>query len=410
MRPGSWGIALLAATPALACSSSPALGPESPPGPTRADTSVAGTSYRAIGLAVGDVDACVILDDHKLKCWGLNGESELGYGDTTPRGGSPGDMGDALPTVDLGTGRTAQQISVGHYGTCALLDDGGVKCWGSVVGQPGAWHSPMGDALREQPVPAGRRVVSVTTGHNFPLGILDDGRGVVWSDGNAVIPDFHTPSPIKQAAHGLDCTAVLFEDGTDTIFFLPLADPPAPSLPFDIAALSITGDEEELCGRLADGRVTCQSRGSFPVLATDTQAVAVGVNAPKCVLTNDGGVWCRYDDYLGCDVDDPGLTYWCVGQPKDGLIQVRLPQPAVTIGAGMWSACALLTDGSVWCWGSFDEGIDPYNPNALIRAPHDLSDQPWLGAAVAVTTDATGRRVYAGWSAIDLGTHRSGTP
>ena len=36
----------------------------------------------------------------------------------------------AIATVDLGTGRRARQITAGCWHTCALLEDGDVKCWG----------------------------------------------------------------------------------------------------------------------------------------------------------------------------------------------------------------------------------------------------------------------------------------
>ena len=40
------------------------------------------------------------------------------------------EMGDFLPSVDLGTGRTATAIAVGNTHSCALLDNASVKCWG----------------------------------------------------------------------------------------------------------------------------------------------------------------------------------------------------------------------------------------------------------------------------------------
>ena len=39
-------------------------------------------------------------------------------------------MGDNLPVVDLGTGKTAKQVSVASYHACAILNDDTVKCWG----------------------------------------------------------------------------------------------------------------------------------------------------------------------------------------------------------------------------------------------------------------------------------------
>jgi alpha-tubulin suppressor-like RCC1 family protein len=45
-------------------------------------------------------------------------------------GDAANEMGDNLPIVDLGTGRTATAISLGNGHTCAMLDNGFVKCWG----------------------------------------------------------------------------------------------------------------------------------------------------------------------------------------------------------------------------------------------------------------------------------------
>ena len=46
-----------------------------------------------------------------MKCWGYNLYGQLGQGDTETRGDVAGELGDALPPIDLGTGRTALAIS-----------------------------------------------------------------------------------------------------------------------------------------------------------------------------------------------------------------------------------------------------------------------------------------------------------
>jgi alpha-tubulin suppressor-like RCC1 family protein len=71
-----------------------------------------------------------LLDDASIKCWGFNNGGQLGLGDTADRGDQPGEMGDALAAVSLGTAHTALAVATGNYHTCALLDDGLVKCWG----------------------------------------------------------------------------------------------------------------------------------------------------------------------------------------------------------------------------------------------------------------------------------------
>ena len=92
-----------------------------------------------------------------MRCsWGRNCNGQGGFGDIETYGDDPDEMGDNLPFVDLGTGRSAVSLSAGDAHTCALLDNGAVKCWGKgYFGQLGLerWHSigqtsgQMGDNL-----------------------------------------------------------------------------------------------------------------------------------------------------------------------------------------------------------------------------------------------------------------------
>jgi alpha-tubulin suppressor-like RCC1 family protein len=94
-----------------------------------------GTGIKATAIASGYFHTCAILDNSSIKCWGLNDSGQLGIGDTGNRGDLSHDsgevmMGNRLPAVDLGAGRTARAITAGDSHTCALLDDFSVKCWG----------------------------------------------------------------------------------------------------------------------------------------------------------------------------------------------------------------------------------------------------------------------------------------
>jgi uncharacterized protein YjdB len=115
-----------------------------------------GANRTVKAIATGFENACAILDDDGLKCWGRGGEGALGYGDTTTRGDDPGEMGDVLPYVDLGSGRTAKRLAVGDRFACAVLDNDRIKCWGdNTYGQLGLGDNQtrgnqpgqMGDAL-----------------------------------------------------------------------------------------------------------------------------------------------------------------------------------------------------------------------------------------------------------------------
>jgi alpha-tubulin suppressor-like RCC1 family protein len=84
-----------------------------------------GTGRTAKRLSAGQYHVCAILDNDTVKCWGYNNYGQLGYGDTASRTAP-----DPTATVNLGTGRTAVQIVAGYNHTCAQLDDGSIKCWG----------------------------------------------------------------------------------------------------------------------------------------------------------------------------------------------------------------------------------------------------------------------------------------
>ncbi len=88
-----------------------------------------GSGRTAVAISAGDAHTCAILDNGSVRCWGFAGDGELGYGNTNPIGDNetPG----SVAPVDLGSGRTAVAISAGGAHTCAMLDNGGVRCWGS---------------------------------------------------------------------------------------------------------------------------------------------------------------------------------------------------------------------------------------------------------------------------------------
>jgi alpha-tubulin suppressor-like RCC1 family protein len=114
-----------------------------------------GPGRTAKAITAGDDHTCAILDDGSVECWGDGANGELGYGGTTNVGDSqtPGSVGPA----DLGPGRTAAAISAGGTHTCALLDNGSVRCWGSdTYGQLGYCStSNVGDSSGNTPDTAG---------------------------------------------------------------------------------------------------------------------------------------------------------------------------------------------------------------------------------------------------------------
>ena len=140
-------------------------------------------------IAVNSGHTCAVLNTHDVKCWGNNQYAQLGLGDVVFRGDHPGELGDALPTVDLGTGRTATYVVEGSRHTCALLDNSKVKCWGWNPSGPlglgdtdtrGDAPGEMGDSLSTVDVGTGRTVLELAAGSFFTCARLDDDEIKCW--------------------------------------------------------------------------------------------------------------------------------------------------------------------------------------------------------------------------------------
>jgi alpha-tubulin suppressor-like RCC1 family protein len=71
----------------------------------------------------GRSHTCALLSTGGVKCWGYNGQGQLGYGNTA------GLNQPSTSTVDLG-GASAYTLSAGGFHTCALLSTGKARCWG----------------------------------------------------------------------------------------------------------------------------------------------------------------------------------------------------------------------------------------------------------------------------------------
>jgi len=152
-----------------------------------------GTDRYAKAVVAGYEHTCALLDDDSVKCWGYNFYGQLGLGDQFNRGDGPGEMGDNLPTVDLGLGRSAKALQGGAFHTCALLDDDSIKCWGSndsgdlglgSTAPRGDAVGEMGDSLPTVDLGPGRYATALSAGHFYNCALLDDDSVKCWGQGS----------------------------------------------------------------------------------------------------------------------------------------------------------------------------------------------------------------------------------
>ncbi len=325
-----------------------------------------GTNVSARALGTGRFFSCAALTDGRLKCWGWNNEGQLGQGDTQQRGDEPGEMGNALPPINLGAGRTVKTVVGGGYHLCAILDNDRVKCWGEGLalglgeeGAPrGAAPGQMGDALPYVDLGAGRTAKAIALGYQTTCAILDDDRVKCWGDNSVgklglgdelprgfaagemgdALPyvNLGTGRTAKGIAVGLEHVCALLDNGRVKCWggggWLGLGDANArgdgpnemgDALPYvelgPDAALQVVTNEQTTCARLVGGKVKCWGDNRYGQLGLgDTSTRGDGPNEMGALLP---------------------------------VIDLGSGRTAASIVVGFGHACASLDNRQVKCWG-----------------------------------------------------------
>lgn len=330
-----------------------------------------GTGRKVLQVVAGQWHTCARLDDHSVKCWGPNNLGQLGLGDTNNRGGNPGDMGDNLPVVNLGTNRIALELAAGGVHTCARLDNNSVKCWGyNNMGQLG-----LGDTLTRGDEPG-------EMGDNLPAVLLGSGRSAreLAAGFNA-----HTCARLNDATvkcWGYNLYGQLGQGHNNN-----LGDNagemgnalPAIELGTGRTALGIEAGYNHVCARLDDESVKCWGsndsgelglgdadyRGdnanemgdNLPAIDLGTSRTALGLslgNSLSCVRLDNDTLKCWGDNIRGqLGQGDQIFRGNNSNEIGDALPAIDFGTNRTIRGAstGDWHSCALLDDNSIKCWG-----------------------------------------------------------
>ena len=288
-------------------------------------------------LVLGNYHTCAISGDDRIKCWGSNQLGQLG----------PGVTGDVhAPGDDLALrGRAVAALAAGDDHTCALLEDGAVKCWGrNDAGQLGTGDlvnrgdgpGQLGDALLA--VSLGAPAIAVAAGAAHTCAVTNDGAVRCWGAGDA-----------GQLGTGNDASALA---------------PPAPAIALPGPAISVAAAADASCALLASGDVACWGAGGrgqlgsgdltgraapAGVVSLPAKATALAAGAHHvCALLASGRIAC----WGANDSGQLGL-----GDTMDRSRPSLLDAGAArVVAAGGDTTCALVAGGAVLCWGANDRG------------------------------------------------------
>ena len=283
----------------------------------------------ATAIATGGSHTCALVSGGKVSCWGWNVFGELGDGIY--------DNSNVPVRVTGLTGAIA--IAAGYLHTCALLSGGTVQCWGdSQYGKLGDGSSGSSSTVPVS-VSGLSGVTAIAAGGGHTCALLSGGTVQCWGYGDG--------GQLGNGASGIFSFSSVPVSVTDLT---------------EVTAIAAgTGDT---CALITGGTVQCWGRNTWGELGDGTpnnSNVPVSVSsltgvtgiAPggghTCALISGGTVQCWGYNYYG----ELGNGTSTNSPPYGSYVPVGVVSltGVTAITAGQDHTCALLSGGTVQCWG-----------------------------------------------------------
>jgi alpha-tubulin suppressor-like RCC1 family protein len=285
----------------------------------------------AVAVTTGGYHSCALLRDGTVQCWGMNEVGELGDG-TTNLSTTP---------VTVSGITTATAVAAGYKHVCALLQDGTVQCWGddsygelgdgnTVLQTQRGGQSTAHSSIRVTVVGINTAVAITSSDGYHSCAVLQDGTVKCWGDNSAgqigdgtrataAMPvavagittaaavtsgDFHTCALLRDST--VDCWGLNFSgqlgDGTGFDSYTPV------QVSGISTAVAVSAGVIHTCAVLQNGAAECWGHNSSGQIGDGTTTnrlapVAVGGvstaigpvaagNNDSCVLLQNGFVKC----------------------------------------------------------------------------------------------------------------------
>lgn len=312
---------------------------------------------KVIQLASGEYHTCALLNSGQVRCWGSNEFGQLGHENIIPVGNKASPYSFIFQAGSVDLGGFAIEIAAGKNHTCALLDTGKVRCWGAnQQGQAGySIFTNLGDDVGETPALLG----------DVPL----DGHVIYISTGY-----YNTCALLMNGE--VRCWGSF---GTGTTGYVNPAN--SRNLEIDGNVKTLATGFKHTCVLLENGAVKCWSGDGTlaegPLLgelgynhkhdvgAKDAPDVFIGGKVIQlsskrnhnCALLENKKVRCWGANFMG----QLGLGITAnvgdgIGPSINQIGNVRINEDVKHIDVGVYHSCAVLETGGVRCWGRGLEG------------------------------------------------------
>lgn len=338
----------------------------------------------ATAVASASQFSCALLSDSTVKCWGLNTSGQVG----TEVSGSVNKTPVQVSTAS-GTLTNVALISAGTAHACAVLTDGSVWCWGQTT--VNGTSSISSQAQKISGISTAKTTAgALTSGTGFSCVVLTDGTARCWgnnsayrqlgnnstSSSTAAVTVLNLSGAFGISASSASVCALLTSgqvkcwgmnvsgqlgDGTTTTRTAPVLVTGITSA----TSIASSSMGKSFCANLSDQTVKCWGENTYGKLGDGTNA---NRSTPVQVLGLSGVVQISLGDQSACArTSDAKIKCWGknnIGQlgggsapaqmiPKNGDILSTLgPVRSISSNsANSSAACALLTSGSIKCWG-----------------------------------------------------------
>lgn len=295
-------------------------------------------SVPRLQIAAGPYHSCGMVDGGGVKCWGHNDEGQLGDGSTTSSGTPVGVVGVA----------DAVAVSVGRHHSCALIADGRVQCWGDnnsaqlgdpyVVGWTVVGPTFIADVTG---------IVEVTCGDFYTCAVNVNGAVQCWGKNDRGQLGNGTAT-LETAVY-----EVVKDSGTILAPIRSISAGGAHTCAVDaIGSMHCWGNNQS--GELGDGSTTERDGAVRIALVNDSGARTAGAgSAHTCAVTVEGTAQCWGTNWSG-ELGDGSLL---LSRKYPGVVPSLTGINLVTsVSGGGTSACALLANGTLQCWGGNTQG------------------------------------------------------
>ncbi len=313
-----------------------------------------GASGGAIAIDGGHDHTCAVLEDGGVQCWGSNTSGQLGDG-TLDSSATPVDVCAAGSGPACAGGSRLEgivDVAAGFAHTCALTDEGGVLCWGA------------GDA--------GQLGDGTTNSHSNPASVCVSGSGVGCSGGSTLtgVAAIDVGSEFSCALMfdtGIKCWGS-DEDGQLGIGTMP---PMAGQVAGGFGGFEAL--PQDVCGFTLVLFSFGQPAGIVPCLPLEGFTSVAAGGAHACGLLDSTGIKCWGAGPLGDGTTNTTGIPVDVCSDQFIIIPFSGEQAGIScaplggftdVQAGLRHTCALTEAGGVMCWGQNGAGeIGDGTPN-----------------------------------------------